>query len=410
MANVIVLGGGAAGLAAAIAAASCGDRVTVLERMDRVGKKLLATGNGRCNLMNTGSLRYPGGAPLAEAVLARCGVKEQTAFWRELGLCLREEESGRVYPASGQASTVLDALRFGLERLGVEVRTEANVTALERTGKRWTLRTEHMEYVCDRVILAAGGKAQPKLGSNGSAYAMLTAQGHTLTPLFPALTQIETDTAPIRGLSGIRIRCGIAVERNGKLLHREQGELLFADYGVSGVCTMQCARWARKGDRLHLDLLKGLGLDRETTGTELLRRRENWQWEPAERLLSGWLVPRLAGCVLAAAGVETRNRGIGQLTDRELCRVTDLLQDLPLTVKGVKGFETAQVTAGGIAWQEFEPETLASRLVPGLHACGELLDVDGDCGGFNLMFAFGSGILAGKNGRKAPWEEEHDHS
>ena len=404
MGSVIIIGGGAAGMAAAIAAAMCSDRVTLLERMDRVGKKLLATGNGRCNLMNAGPLCYPGGSHLAEAVLTTCGAQEQLRFWQHLGLRTRQEDGGRVYPVSGAASTVLDTLRQAMRLNGVEVVTEAPVTALCAAKCGWAVEAGRT-YTADRVIIAGGGCAQPKLGSDGSAYQLLTGLGHRLVPLRPALTQIITDTAPIRGLSGIRVRCDVRItSRKGEKV-RQRGELLFADYGVTGVCVMQCARWAEPGDQVHIDLTRALGFEGEAALlSELLRRCECWQGASQLDLLTGLCVPKLGMALMRTAGLERPSeRAADELTERHLRQLARFTADLTLTVKGVKGFDNAQVTAGGVAVDEFDPATLESRIARGVHAAGEVLDVDGDCGGFNLMFAFGSGILAGLNGRKTPW-------
>ena len=395
--EIVVIGGGAAGMAAAIEAARHGAKVTLLERMDRVGKKLLATGNGRCNLMNVGEACYPGGSAFARSVLDKCGVAEQTAFWQELGLRLRVEDGGRVYPASGQASTVLDALRLAMDNLGVEIVTGASVKDI-RPGKRgFTVTADAGTWRGDRVILAGGGCAQPKLGSDGSLWAIAERLGHTLVQPKPALTQIMTDTLPIKGLSGIRVKAEVAVVKAGRVLHEESGEVLFADYGISGVCVMQCARFAAQGSVMRLNLLRGMGFEdaRQAEG-ELLRRKAAWGSQPMEKLLTGLCVPRLAGSLCMEAGIRFRDRLIGSLKDSEASALAQVLGAFMLPVKGVKGFDSAQVTAGGLNVREFDPATMASRLVPGLYAAGEMLDVDGTCGGFNLMFAFGSGLLAAR--------------
>lgn len=402
MGTVLIIGGGAAGLAAAIAAAECGDQVTILERMDRVGKKILATGNGRCNLMNTGVRRYPGGTALAEAVLDRCGVEEQTRFWHHIGLRMRQEDGGRVYPVSGMASTVLDALRFSADALGVQTITGVHVSGLFKARKGWTVMAGEEKWKADRVIVAGGGCAQPKLGSDGSAWKLLTELGHHMVDAQPALTQIITDTAAIKGLSGLRVRTRVSITRNGQDQYTESGELLFADYGVTGVCVMQCARYAKPEDILHIDLTRAMGFDSpDEFRTELHRRRKAWANRQQSELLTGLCVPKLAQALMMMAG---GMRGVcAQLTPAQIERLTNTAADFALQIKGVKGFEAAQVTAGGIETSEFEPATMESCIAPGVHAAGEVLDVDGDCGGFNLMFAFGSGILAGLNGRDLPW-------
>lgn len=405
MAHVIVIGGGAAGMAAAIAAAACSDQVTILERMDRVGKKILATGNGRCNLMNTGIPRFPGSESFAKQVLTRFGQEEQQRFWQHLGLRLRQEEGGRVYPVSGQASTVLDTLRFTLEAMNVQVITGVHVDGVFKARHGWTVMSGENKWKGDRVIIAGGGCAQPKLGSDGSCWRLLTEYGHTLIDPRPALTQILTDQDPIRGLSGIRVRCSVGVHRSGAVQYRESGELLFADYGVSGVCVMQCARYVQPGDELRIRLTGSLGFESlEDVRDELFRRKAEWSNRPMTELLSGLFVPKLAMALMQYSRVASiTKRNCGSLCSGEIKSLIDTIDELVLTVKGVKGFESAQVTAGGLSTDEFDPATLESIHAPGLHAAGEVLDVDGDCGGFNLMFAFGSGVLAGLNGRNTPW-------
>lgn len=405
MGTVVVIGGGAAGLAAAIAAAECGDRVTILERLDRVGKKLLATGNGRCNLMNTGERCYPGGTALADAVLDRCGVTEQTIFWQHVGLRMRQEDGGRVYPVSGMASTVLDALRYALDALGVEIITGVTVTGIYKARQGWTVMAGERKWKAERVIVAGGGCAQPKLGSDGSAWPLLTSLGHPLVLPRPALTQIITDTAPIKGLSGIRVRTRVRITSGTQEKHVETGELLFADYGVTGVCVMQCARYAAPGDVLHIDLVRALGFDTEEAfRQELQLRRDTWHDRRQSELLTGLCVPKVALAIMQAAELEGfQHSTCGQLTAVQIARLAQAAADFILIIRGVKGYDSAQVTAGGICTEAFDPITMESTLAPGIHAAGEVLDVDGDCGGFNLMFAFGSGILAGLNGREYPW-------
>lgn len=406
MGTVLVIGGGAAGLASAIAAAECGDRVTVLERMDRVGKKILATGNGRCNLMNTGARLFPGGASFADAVLDRCGVNEQNLFWQHIGLRMRQEDGGRVYPISGMASTVLDALRFAADSLDVQVITGVHVTGLFKARHGWTVMAGEQKWKADRVIVAGGGCAQPKLGSDGSTWQLLMELGHHLATPKPALTQIMTETAAIKGLSGIRVRTCVRITRDGKKKYSESGELLFADYGVTGVCVMQCARYAETGDMLHIDLTKAMGFEgAEDFCYELHRRRTGWRNRCQSELLTGLCVPKLAQALFQTAGITNSQRyTCADLSAADVKQLVEAASDFTLSIRGVKGFESAQVTAGGIAVDAFDPQTLESRIVPGVHAAGEMLDVDGDCGGFNLMFAFGSGILAGLNGRDYPWK------
>ncbi len=387
-------------MACAIEAASCGHQVTLLERMDRVGKKILATGNGRCNLMNTGALRYPCGGSFAANVLDACGADAQKAFWHKLGLRMREEDGGRVYPASGQASTVLDTLRLALDTHRVAVFTNTTVTAISKSKKGFSACTaDGRQFSCDRVVIAGGGKAQPKLGSDGSTLSLLATLGHTIHSCSPALTALNCDQKSLAGLSGIRVKARVSVSCNGRHVHSEAGEVLFTDTGLSGVCIMNCSGYVVPGhSEMHMDLLPSLGLSDERDAIkELHRRRVVLDDQPMEQLLTGLCVPRLASALCKKAGIRWKERTCGNLTEAELSSLARTICDFSVPVLSLRGFEQAQVTRGGAACEEFDAHTMQSRLVPGLYAAGEVLDVDGECGGFNLMFAFGSGILAGKS-------------
>lgn len=398
--RVVLIGGGAAGMACAIQAASCGHQVTMLERMDRVGKKILATGNGRCNLMNTGDLRYPCGGAFAEKVLAVCGADAQKVFWHKLGLRMREEDDGRIYPASSQASTVLDTLRLALDTHHVTVLTDASAVSVIRSKKGFSVYTaDGRQFSCDRVVIAGGGKAQPKLGSDGSALQLLASLGHTVHPCLPALTALNCDQKSLAGLSGIRVKARVSISCNGRSVHSEAGEVLFTDTGLSGVCIMNCSGYVVPGcSAIHMDLLPSFGLrDAQDAAEELHRRRSALGAQPMEQLLTGLCVPRLASALCKKAGIRWKERFCRELTEAELSSLTRTICDFSVPVLSLRGFEQAQVTRGGAACEEFDAHTMQSRLVPGLYAAGEVLDVDGECGGYNLMFAFGSGILAGKS-------------
>lgn len=405
--DVIIIGGGAAGLTAALSASRGAKRVAVLEAAPRVGRKILASGNGRCNLCNMGAPRYYGGRAFAEKVLARKSATDVLSFFRGIGLYALEETGGRVYPVTGQAASVLDALRGAAERAGVTVLCDAPVTSLRKTGNGFSLTADGTEYRARAVVAAFGGMAGGKLGHDGQPYRLLTALGHDLREPQPALTQLITEKAAVKGLSGLRMPARLTLAVDGAPQAAAAGEVLFADYGISGVCAMQLSRDAgelcRRGQRpvLYLDFSPAMGLtprvyDRvapEPVGcnTEkvLVCLRERAHILPKEALLTG-LLPRL---------LAEKVKGL------PLPEMARMLAAYPAEVTGVRGFENAQVTAGGIACREFDEATLASRLVPGLYAAGELMDVDGDCGGYNLLFAFASGLIAGENAAKGRGEE-----
>ncbi len=392
--TVLVIGGGAAGLAAAISAASQGANVALIEKMDRVGKKILATGNGRCNMYNTQPPGYLGGADFAGRVLSKVGVKEVRSFFEGLGLSIREEEEGRAYPASGQAASVLDVLRLGCARHGVDMVCGAAADRVQKTPGGWKVWAGGREFAGDSLIVTGGGKAYPKLGSDGSTYALLVSQGHHLTALKPALVPLKTELEPIRGLEGIRMKAEVWLTKQENELSRKKGEILFTAYGVSGVAAMQLARES-KGAVLHLSFLPAINENSGESYAWLMRRKELLKSEPLEHFFLGALASRLGLTLLKRAGLGPMSRLCETLTDREVVALSALMEDFPLTVTGVQGFDQAQVTAGGIDLKEFDPERMASLLAPKLYAAGEVLDVDGDCGGFNLLFAWASGILAG---------------
>ncbi len=396
--DVLIIGGGAAGLSAALSASKQGAKAAVLEAAPRIGRKILASGNGRCNLANTGPLRYYGGAALAQRVMDQWPVCRVLSFFRGLGLETVEEAGGRVYPACGQAAAVLDALRLALDRSRVDMVCGAPVTALNKTKDGFLADTPQGAYSASAAVVACGGMAGGKLGHDGGAYALLTQLGHTLIPPRPALTQLIGEKGAVRGLSGLRLPALLTLCQGEKPLEAAQGEALFTDYGVSGVCAMQLSRTAGellnagKRPMLYLDFSPMLGLtprvyDRvqakdpfENAPLLLACLQERQHTLPREALLTG-LAPRL---------LAERLKGLA------LPELAKHLAAFPAPVIGVRGMENAQVTAGGIRGSEFDPRTLQSRRCPGLFAAGEALDVDGDCGGFNLQWAWASGLKAGE--------------
>ena len=435
---MIVIGGGAAGMVAAIAAARRGAAATVLERMPRVGKKLLATGNGRCNFANAHLelRRFHGRDPgFAGAALAAFDLEATLAFFQGLGVEPREEEDGKIFPRSGQASAVLDVLRHELAHRGVETRCEAEVTRLVPRRGAWEVATRDGILRCAAVVLASGGRASPKLGSNGSGYELVRPLGHRLVPPFPALTRIRVASPFLKHLKGVKIE-GVASlvpqgrdrSRGERILHESEsaaaGEILFTETGLSGPPILDLSR--RAGERAQrgegtlvlLDLcpeiaasdLKALlrrrfGLCRDTGGDQplpyepspavgegLIPSREGVS---AELALVGFLNKRLIVPVLKVAGIPDPARPASSLGEPGILALAAVLKGWPFEVTGTDSWTDAQVTAGGVDVADVFPETLESRLAPGLFFAGEILDIDGDCGGFNLQWAWSSGHLAG---------------
>jgi predicted Rossmann fold flavoprotein len=400
--EILVVGGGASGLMTALTAARLGARVRVLERMSRVGKKLLATGNGRCNLTNMNmDVRFFHGAKprFVQSVLDRFDLTATLAFFEELGIVPRVEEEGKVFPESEQASSVLDLLRYELGRLGVEEICDCSGRAVQRDSSGLVCRaTDGREFRADRIIVAAGGKSAPNMGSNGGGQKIAESMGHRVIETFPALVQVNLDSPFLKRLQGLKLRGDAVVLVDGCERRTERGELLFTDYGISGPPILQLSRvvsefTARGRDvRLRLDLFPDVSEERLR---ESIRARiERAPHRNGEYFLVGFLHKRLAPLVLKEAGVERMDQTCGEWTAETPARLAALLKRWEWRCSGVQSWMNSQVTAGGVDTAELDPETLESRLVPGVHFAGEVLDVDGDCGGYNLQWAWSSGFVA----------------
>jgi hypothetical protein len=403
--RVTVIGGGSSGMMAAISAARNGAVVTLLERKDRVGKKLLATGNGRCNLSNTdGSLsRFHGGdRAFIAGVLTRFPAASAIDFFEELGIDCVTEDEGRIYPRCGQASAVLDVLRWELERLRVDVRTGYEVRSVRRTESGFGLQlTAGGELACPRLVLAGGGMAAPQFGSDGLGLRLATSLGHRLVEPVAALVPLRLGADFLRKLKGVSVAARGELRCGDELLRGEEGEFLFTDSGISGLPVLQLSRSAavalkrNMGPRIVLDLFPGMSLEGLDDALAIRFRRQ------ARKSLTDGLVgllnKRLIPVILSAAGIDYHALPGSELTASARNALSRLLKGWALPVSGTMPWPEAQATAGGVALGDVDPATMESRLNPGLHFCGEILDVDGDCGGFNLQWAWSSGWLAGRS-------------
>ena len=393
-----IIGAGASGMAAALAAAEEGAQVLLFERQSRVGRKLLATGNGRCNLTNLhaepGS--YHGEEPsFAAAALKRYDVKDTLAWFEKMGLYTVAESSGRVYPYSDQANSVVDVLRFGLNRPNITLLSGVEVSKVRKTEGGFRVEAEGDSWDCDRLIIACGGLAGTKLGGSMFGYKLLRGFGHKVTRLRPTLVQLKSSWSGCVSLKGVRAECAAAIYHEGTLHSRSRGELQFTEYGLSGPVIFEISRdvcqkpgkWVCRLDLLpdmdSLDLKRRL---LERTKTSLT----------CEDLLTGILHNRLGRVVTQTMGI-SGYVPISQLEAREIDMVCDAVKAFEIEVTEPMGMDSAQVTAGGIVTAEFDAQTMESRLVPGIYACGEVLDIDGDCGGYNLQWAWSSGRLAGSS-------------
>ncbi len=405
--DIAVIGGGASGMIAALSAAKTAPqlRIAVLERQNRVGKKLLATGNGRCNLtnMNASEKNYHGSVSFMRYAMNEYPPEAVLAFFKDLGVYPREEEDGRVYPMSDQASSVLDALRLSMEESGVEeiCDFEAASVTRSREGYRITAK-DNRQITAKRIICAAGGSASPSLGGSGTGYRLLESCGHELTPRFPALVQLKANPEYTKPLKGTKYAGDIDLLVGGRIRRTETGEILFTEYGLSGIAVMQLSRIAAQEftqrrpqkveARLHL-----LPMSEEEALRLLRDRRRALSRRTLENFLTG-LINKRAGQMLVKWNTGlSLSEPAASLTDEQLAALAHALTGWTLEITGTQGFEQAQVTAGGVKTQDVNPETMESLLADGLYITGEILDIDGDCGGFNLQWAWASGLLAGES-------------
>jgi len=393
-----IIGGGASGMAAALWAAKSGNEVLLFERQARVGRKLLATGNGRCNLSNTklDFSNYHGEDPdFAKFALDSFPVSRILRWFDSLGLYTVTEASGRVYPYSDQANSVVDVLRFALQRENVELLTDFEVTKARKTEDGFLVESRNEQIFCDRLIVACGGLAGTKLGGTMSGYQLLRSFGHHATRLRPALVQVKSSWQGCASLKGVRANCHAAIYHNNELYSQSTGELQFTQYGLSGPVIFEISRdVCQNGGEwvCRLDFIPGYSMKNLEY---ILQCRRN-QALPVEEFLTGILHNRL-GRILTQAAQIRGNRSSAELTDEEISCICQAIKGFEVTLTETLGMDSAQVTAGGILTSEFNPETMESRLVPGLYACGEVLDIDGDCGGFNLQWAWSSGAVAGNS-------------
>lgn len=403
MYDVIIIGAGASGLMAAAAAASKGARVALLEHKDDIGKKILATGNGRCNFTNTDMSvnKFHGSKALIKNGLSQFNYSDTICFFKELGIPAYDN-AGYIYPNSRQAASVVAAFRMELMRLHVDVKTGINITDIkpadDRTG--YCIQTDKGSFKSKRLIIACGLTASPKLGSDGSLFRQIEALGHHIQKPLPALCGFSCDGLNFKKITGVRCDATVASVIDGQMTEQNTGELQLADYGISGIPVFQISslmsRALNKGQKVEViidflpafsdDELNGYIKDRSITTTDNRSLNE---------MLNGLLNNKLLLELIHKSGVSHDKKG-RLLTDDDCKSLTRSIKHTAVSVKKPRGLEFAQVCAGGIYTKEIDVRTLESKIHPGLYFCGELLDVDGICGGYNLQWAWTSGYIAGE--------------
>ncbi|MCH5211757.1 MAG: NAD(P)/FAD-dependent oxidoreductase [Oscillospiraceae bacterium] len=387
-----IIGGGASGLMAAIAAKNENTDVTIYEREKRVGKKILATGNGRCNMTNTTASpdNYHGfDISFIDGAIKRFWVDRTLDFFTECGILWKEEDGGKVYPYSDTASSVLDVLRRRLDTEGISVECGFDVKSVKKKGREFIIEDYRgRKEVCDRVVIAGGGKASPALGSNGSCYEILKSFGHTITAIYPSLVQIKTETDIVKKLKGIKVNAALTL--GGRC---ETGEILFTDYGLSGPPVFFLSAYMAGCKTAELDLMPEY---KYTDVHSILSDRCAYLCNvPLEDYFTGMLNKRVGQALLKSVGIAPLSRLSGSLSGTEIKQLAAAIKKWSFKIEGTMSWNNAQVTKGGAVTAQFDKVTMESKLINGLYACGEVLDIDGDCGGYNLQWAWSSGYLAG---------------
>lgn len=403
--DILIIGGGASGIIAAIAAKTenPGTDVAIVEKLPRVGKKILVTGNGRCNLTNSDiSLdRYHGkNVKFAMSAFSRFDVEKTLDFFASLGIMTKEEELGKIYPQGGQASAVLDLLRLRLAKLEIPEITDFEVTKIEKKQGAFSVTGKSGQSLkASKIIVCAGGSAGPQFGTDGSAYKLLEKLGHSKEPVYPALTRLKSTSPYVKSMQGIKFDGRATLKADGKALRTEEGEILFTDYGLSGPPILQLSGGAADALRQNRKTVISLDLMPGKTAEQIKNTIKSMVSEnpdmPLEFFFSGLFNKQIGKILIKAAELGKMSDRADTLSDKKISVLTELIKGWEFEISGHTGWRDAQTTAGGIKVSEFYPSTMESRLVPGLYAAGEILDIYGDCGGFNLQWAWSSGYLAG---------------
>ncbi len=402
--QIIVIGGGAAGMMASIVAQSNGAQVILLERNSRVGKKILATGNGRCNYTNMyiGVKNYHGENPkFVYSPLSQFDVEMTLNFFERLGITPTIEEGGKVFPLSFQASSILDVLRFEMEDVGVNVVCDAFVSNIIKNNGKFIVTLENNKtFIGDKIIICTGGKAAPYTGSDGNGYTLSKNFGHTIVDTFPGLVQLKLKKDFLKQIDGVKIIGTAGLYSKERLIREDTGDILFTDYGISGPPILQISRKAlellNKGKK---PVLKVSIIDTKTKEELVEYLKIRFMYKPkrtVEKSLIGFVNKRLIPVILKETNIN-RKKQVAQLSNEEIENLATLLIDWKFEIIGSKSYESAQVTAGGVSTKEIDNTTMESKLVKGLYFAGEVIDIDGDCGGFNLQWAWSSAYIAGKN-------------
>jgi len=395
--KIFIIGGGASGLLAAIIASQNHAKVTIFERNQRIGKKILATGNGRCNYTNTlltkSDYNHPDFVELALQVMS---PEKTIGLFENLGISPKVEDYGKTFPLSEQASSIVDVFLFEIERLGINVELETFITKISKSKTGFVLISDTgKEYFADKVIIATGGKAMPKSGSDGSGYVLAKQLGHHIIDVFPSLVKLTIESPYLKHLDGVKLDSVVELVSRDEVIQTESGDILFTSYGMSGPTILQLSRKANTLLKDKQECFINLKIITRQNRTDILNRLIRNRENPIEYALIGLINKRLISVIIKEAGIQKLSTLVKDLKVDEQERLINLLLNWQLKITGSKGFDDAQVSAGGVDINEINPSTMESKIVKGLYFAGEVMDIDGLCGGYNLQWAWASGYIAG---------------
>lgn len=395
--NIIIVGAGASGLIASIGYAKTGKNVTLLEQNNKVGKKILASGNGKCNITNkyiTLNRFHSQNPDFVEKVLDGYDFSKVKKFFTSIGLEIVEGKDGQMFPMSLQALSVVEILEYEAKNLGVEILCSCKVTSIDKKRDGFMLETSQGEKECEKLLLTSGSIAYSQLGGSNSGYAFATKFGHSLVPRHPALVQLCSQESWVKECSGVKVAGVAKLYINGEYITEKQGDILFTNYGISGLAILDLSREisTRLANfdycELSLDLIPKLSKEKLTN--LLLKRVKQNSKKPLSLWLQGILNKKLISIILEQSRCKVRTEDA--LNRKEINKLVHTIKNLKLSIDDTKGFNGAEISTGGIDTKEVNPYTMESRLVPNLFFAGEILDVDGDRGGFNLHWAWVTGL------------------
>ena len=401
MRHVTVIGGGAAGMMAAITSAREGARVTILEHKDRIGKKILSTGNGRCNFTNTyqtPACYRSDNRDFAWNIIQKFNVEKTISFFKELGI-YPKDRNGYLYPYSDQAAAILEVLQIEVAKLDICVMTEINVLDIQPVKKGIRITTDKKTITADSVILACGSKAAPVTGSDGSGYQLAKLFGHRIVPVLPALVQLRCAEKFYKSISGVRVQGTVEIYADDIFLASDRGEIQLTNYGISGIPVFQVSRYAAKALYQKQSVTAVLNFMPDMNKDEFLsflqERITLCPYKTLDEFFTGVFPKKLCELWIRLSRLPKEMR-VSDLSGEQLEKLVLLIQHLRTHITETNSFEQAQICCGGVDTTEINPDTLESNYVPGIYFAGELLDVDGICGGYNLQWAWSSGYVAGK--------------